>query len=199
MAVISLPSSLSPNGAKIALLDFGTVLRPFSGGPTQRLNRLGMRLGATLSFPPLRSDAEGLVLVSRLMQARADELLIDCPMADGSWTSAPNAKVKVTVTGGATLQIKTLPAGYVVSEGRVFSVVAGARRYTHIFAANGTADGSGDLTASVWPPMRATFTANDVIEMDAPKMQGHVVDDQLSWEMALARRTSLSFTLHEAR
>jgi len=198
---ITLPSSLSPRRVSPFLLDFGAVLTPFAGGPSQRINRLGMRLGAQVTMPPLRSDREGPLLVSRLVQARSDELLLDCPLVDGSWTSAGTPLVRVAVTGGTTLQIKGLPAGYALDEGRIFSLVRSAtgRRYVHGFAAQGTADGSGNATASVWPPMRTSFAVNDVIELATPKMQGHVVDDQLGWEMALARRTSLSFTVHESQ
>jgi len=197
---ITLPSSLSPNGVRPFLLDFGALLTPFGGGPTQRVNRLGMRLGAQVSMPPLRSDAEGLVLVSRLMQARSEELLLDCPLVDGAWPASGSPLVRVAVTGGTTLQLKGLPASYALAEGRFFSIVAASgRRYCHAFTAPGTADGSGNATMSVWPPMRTSFAVNNVIELAAPKMQGHVVDDQLGWEMSLARRTSLSFTVHESQ
>lgn len=199
MSTISLPSSPAPNGARPFLLDFGTLLRPFSGGPTQRLNRLGMRFGVTVTLPPMRSDAEGLIVVSRLLQARSQELLLDCPLVDGSWPTAGATKVKTAVSGGSSLVMKGFAASYLAGEGRLFSLVTGGRRYLHMMAADGTADGSGDLTASIWPPLRTAFAVNDVVEIDAPKMQGHVVDEQLAWEMALARRTSLSFTIHEAR
>ena len=197
---VTLPSSLSPNGVRPVLLDFGSVLTPFSGGPSQRVNRLGMRMGAQVSMPPLRSDAEGMTLVSRLMRARTDELLLDCPLVDGSWPASGTPLVRVAVTGGTTLQVKGLPAAYALAEGRFFSVVAtSGRRYCHAVATASTADGSGNATVSVWPPMRASFAVNNVIELDAPKMQGHVVDDQLGWDMSLARRTSLSFTVHESQ
>lgn len=200
MATITLPSSPAPNGARPFLLDFGTVLRPANGGPTQRINRLGMRFGVQVTLPPLRSDGEGLTVISRLLQARAQELLLDCPMIDGIWSSAGTApRVKVDVAGGTTLQMKGLVAGYALAEGRFFSIIHSARRYLHLAAAATTADGAGDATVSVWPPMRTNFAADDVIEIDAPKMQGHVVDDQTGWQMALARRSTLSFTVHETR
>lgn len=199
MALITLPSSPAPRAVRPILLDFGTLLRPFSGGPTQRINRLGMRLGAVVTMPSMRSDGEGMVIVSRLLQARQEELLLDCPLAEGNWPAAPNAKVRVVAAGGTTLQIKGLPAGYSLTEGRFFSLLVGGRRYQHFIAAPTAADGSGNAAASVWPPMRVPISVDDVIELDAPKMQGHVVDDQLGWEMALARRTNLSFTVHERK
>src|SRR3546814_1410678 len=73
MAVIVLPSDPAPNGATPMLRDFGGTLTPFLGGPEQRINRLGTRLGIRVSMPPMRNGDNGRIFVSRLLQARSEE------------------------------------------------------------------------------------------------------------------------------
>lgn len=194
---ITLPSDPAPNGATPFLVDPGGILTPFLGGPTQRINRLGVRFGVKVSLPPMRSDSEALVMLSRLLQARQDEMLLDCPLVDGNWPAAGAAQVRVAVTGGTTLQFKGLTPGLTIGEGRFFDIAHGARRYLHLLAAPMVVDGSGNAAASIWPPMRTAFAVNDAVNFDAPKMLGRVVDEQQSWDMALARRTSMSFTVVE--
>src|SRR3546814_6357232 len=77
MAVIVLPSDPAPNGATPMLRDFGGTLTPFLGGPEQRINRLGTRLGIRVSMPPMRNGDNGRIFVSRLLQAKQDRLLMD--------------------------------------------------------------------------------------------------------------------------
>jgi hypothetical protein len=180
-------------------MDFGSTQTPFLGGPSIRVNRLGMRFAARVSFPPLRSDAEGLIFISRLLQARADELLLDCPLVDGSFVAMGASKVKVAATGGTTLQIKGMNVGASAGEGRIFHVMHGGRPWLHMLSAGIDVDGSGEAVSSIWPPLRTAVSVNDVISFDAPKMQGHVVDERLAWDMALARRTSLNFTVEESQ
>src|SRR3546814_3371142 len=72
MAVIVLPSDPAPNGATPMLRDFGGTLTPFLGGPEQRINRLGTRLGIRVSMPPMRNGDNGRIFVSRPLQAKQD-------------------------------------------------------------------------------------------------------------------------------
>jgi len=141
MALISLPSNLVPNGASPFLLDFGSVLTPYNGGPTQRINRLGMRIGARFSMPPLRSQDDGLVLISRLMQAKADRLLIDWPLLGFDPGPVGPPLVRAAGAGGTALHLKGLPAGKVLKEGRPVPVIAGGRR-SFPFSTGATAKGS---------------------------------------------------------
>lgn len=196
---ITLPSTPAPNGVQVSLVDFGGVQRPFLGGPTIRVNRLGLRFAARVTLPPMRSDAEGLVMVSRLIQARSSELLLDCPLVDGSFTATGLPKVKTAASGGTSLAIKNMTPGVSVGEGRIFHIMHGGRPWLHMLTALITADVAGEAVATLWPPMRTAVSVDDAVSFDAPKMQGHVMDDQLAWDMALARRTSLGFTVQESQ
>jgi hypothetical protein len=199
MSAITLPDGVRPNLIEPFLLDFGTVLTPFGGGPAQRINRLGMRMGARITIAPRRYAATGMALVSRLMQARAGRLLVRWPQPGFTPGSEGTPRVKVAVSGGTTLQIKGLPAGKALVEGQALSVVKD-QRYMHFMAAPGTTNGSGDLVASVWPPMRRAFAVDDVIEIAAPMIEGHVQPgEELAWRIAVDKMIDVSFTVHETR
>lgn len=70
MAVIDLPPWAVPNGASPSFLDFGGVLRPSTGAGLLRVDRLGSRYKAKLSFPPFTDQAQGRIIVSRLIRAK---------------------------------------------------------------------------------------------------------------------------------
>src|SRR5690606_6421862 len=100
---ISLPSTIVPRQVDPFLLDFGHVLTPPSGGPAQRINRLGLRIGGNFTIPPKLYRGEGRVLVSRLMQAKTDRLLLQWPQPGLVIGSEGTPRVRVAVSGGTTL------------------------------------------------------------------------------------------------
>lgn len=199
MAVIVLPSDPAPNGATPMLRDFGGTLTPFLGGPEQRINRLGTRLGIRVSMPPMRNGDNGRIFVSRLLQAKQDRLLMDWPQP-GFTIGAPGSPlVSTAASGGTALAIKSLTPSYAIREGQFFSIVHGGRRYVHMFTASVVASGTGTVTASIFPPLRTSLSVNDVVEIAAPKIEGHVLPgEELSWQLALDHTTGISFSVMEA-
>jgi len=196
---IDLPTTRAPQGATPFLRDFGGVLTPFLGGAEQRINRVGTRFGIRVSMPPLRSATDGMLFVARLNQAKLDRLLMRWPL-NGFAPGSPGApKVSAATSGGSVLPIKTLAAAYAVKEGQFFSIVHGGRRYVHMFAAAATADGSGNLSALIFPMLRSALAVNDVIEIAQPMIEGHVLPGhELNWQMSIDRFLSLSFSVAEA-
>lgn len=197
---ISLPTSPALSGPSTPFLfDMGGMLTPFLGGPVQRINRIGTRFGIRVVTAPLRTDTDGRLFVARLAQARLDRLLMRWPL-DGFNPGSPGTpKISATTSGGSTIPLKTMTAGYQVKEGQFFSIVHGGRRYVHMFAADGTVDGSGNLSALIFPMLRTSLSVDDVVEIAQPMIEGHVSpDDELNWEISLARRTSIQFSVVEA-
>ncbi|CAN5334623.1 hypothetical protein BH10PSE12_BH10PSE12_02650 [soil metagenome] len=198
MTVITLPSDLVPNSASPFLRDFGGVLTPFLGGPEQRVNRLGMRLGLRCTMPPKLYRTSGRILVSRLMRARQDRLLMKWPLLGFNPGSFGAPLVSSIVTGGTALPIKGLTAGYVMLEGQPLSVIHAGRRYMHMASGDGTANGSGNLTAGVWPPIRVSLSVNDVIEL-VPMIEGLVAPgEEISWQMSIDKMVDVSFSVVES-
>lgn len=195
---IDWPDTIIPASATPFLRDFGGVLTPFLGGPEQRINRLGMRLGLRVTLPPMSFEV-ARVAVSRLMQGKAQRMVMKWPLAGFTPGSPGTPLVRVLVNSGTTLQIKGLSASYAFREGQPISVVAGGRRYVHLIVASASANGSGDTTVSVWPPIRAAFSVNDVVEIATPRIEGHVLPgDELSWQIGVDRAWSMDFNLVEA-
>lgn len=201
MTALSLPATAVPNAVDPYLVDFGGVLTPFLGGPSQRINRLGMRMAGRFSLPPKLYGTQGRVIVTQLMRAKAGTLIMPWPQPGLTIGSEGTPKVKVAVSGGTSLQIKGLPASKALVHGQYLSIVKAATgiRCLHALTADATANGSGDVTVSVWPPMRTSFAVNDVIEIAAPKIEGHVQVDELGWSISVDKMTAIAFTLVEAK
>lgn len=199
MTTIALPTSPAPNGAQPLLRDFGGVLTPFLGGPEQRINRVGTRFGLRVTLPPMRSADAGRIYVSRLLRGRQDRVLMRWHLLDFSPGNPGAPKVSAATSGGMSLPVKGLTAGYTVREGQFFSIVHGGARVMHMASADGTADGSGNLTISIYPPLRVALAINDVIEMAQPMIEGLVSPgDELGWDMSINRHIGLSFSVMEA-
>jgi hypothetical protein len=196
---ITLPDGIVPNGAEPFLVEFGGVMQPFLGGPAQMINRMGTRLGVRFTIPPTVYADKGMALISRLMRAKSDRLVTEWHQPGFAPGTVGVPLVAAAVSGGTTLQIKGLPAGKVVREGQFLSVVRGSR-YLHSFAADGAADGSGNLSASVWPPIRTLLLVNDAIEIATPQIEGHVSPgDELNWRISVERLVDVSFSVVESK
>jgi len=196
---LTLPDGVVPNSAEAFLVDFGGVMRPFLGGPAQQINRMGMRLGVRFTVPPTVYADKGMALVSRLMRAKSDRLLVEWyqPGFEPGAVGAP--LVAAAVSGGTTLAIKGMLPDTAVREGQFLSAVRGSR-YLHSFSADGVADGAGNLTASIWPPIRELFLVNDPIEIPVPQIEGHVLPgEELSWRLSVERLLDVSFSVVESK
>lgn len=198
---ISLPTSprcMAPSTPY--LRRFGGVLSPFLGGPEQLINRLGTRWGQRVVFPPMRSAEEGRLFVSRLVQAGESSLLMrwEGEEVDKGDCGAP--QISAAVSGGSIIPISGLPAGKLLKEGWFFSIIHGGRRYVHMFTADALANAAGAIaSATIFPMLRVPLTAGDVLEIELPMIEGLVQSgEELNWEMAIARRTNISFTMVEA-
>lgn len=199
MAVIELPDWVVPNNTVPYLRDFGGVLTPFLGGPEQRINRLGTRFGARLTLPPMRTRDQALIIHSRLIQAKSDRLIMEWHQPDFDTGVPGDVKVSAVVTSGTTLPLKGMSAGYVVKEGQFLSIIHASRRYLHFFTSDGTVGGGGTLTASIWPMLRTNLSVDDAVEISPPRIEGLVSPgDELSWQIAVERLASFSFTVAES-
>lgn len=199
MAIIELPDWAVPNNVVPYLRDFGGVLTPFLGGPEQRINRLGTRFGVRVTLPPMRTRDQALIIQSRLIQAKSDRLRMEWYQPDFD-TGAPGAaKVSAVVTSGTTLPLKDMTAGYVVKEGQFLSIIHAGRRYMHMFTADATVGVDNAVIPAVWPMLRTNLSINDVVELAPPRIEGLVSPgDELSWQIAVDRLASFSFTLAES-
>lgn len=194
---ILLPPKPAIRTAAPRLLDFGAVLTPPGGGPSQRLNRLGNRFAVDVVAATSRSGAEGRILVARLMRALTEGVLL--PFWQGLDVGTPGTpQVNGGGQQGSTLQLKGFTSGYAVREGQFFSIIYGGRRYLHAAAADVTASDTGTMALPIVPMLRISPNDGATCEFVQPMIEGFLAGNQVQWQLQLAPYTDVSFTVTEA-
>ncbi len=195
---IALPTWPAPAGAEPWLVDFGGELVPFLGGPVQRINRLGTRLGLRVTMPPMRGDV-ARQFQTRLLRAKFDRALLEWPLLDLDPGAPPNPQINATSSGTA-VSVKGLGSGYQVVEGQPLSIIHGGRRYVHLATGSVVANGAGVAAIGVFPPSRVTYSVNDTVEIVTPIIEGLVSPgDELGWSLAVEHTMGFSFSVVESK
>lgn len=195
--MVELPGDVAPNGATMALLDFGMTLRASTGAGSVRLNRKGSRWRANVSLPPM-SMTKGRVVIARLAKAKREGLRIPFPLLESQ--GAPGSPV-VDGAGptGHTLPVRGLKPGYAAMEGYWLSIEdADGQHYLHTLTAAVRADASGDATLTIEPELRAVFADGASIHLAAPMIEGFVQGEEWGWAIPLDRLIRIEFPLEEA-
>jgi hypothetical protein len=196
--MIELPVSPAPAAATPYMLDFGTLLRPSLGGPTQKVNRLGNRFGISVTMPPMKSPKLGRIWLSRLIQAQSEGARMRWPL-QGFDAGAPG-DIKVSGTGqlGSSLSVKEGEPDYYLREGQFFSILTGGRHYLYMIATEDFigSDGSA-LIDKIAPMIRAAHLDNDPLFLGPPMIDGVVIGDRREWEWSIANLTGLQFEIQE--
>lgn len=197
MAVIELPDWAVPNGATPALIDFGGVLRPSTGGALLRVDRQGSRYKAGLTFPPFDDPAHGRVIVSRLIRAKRLGLRVEWPLL------APQEIEDAVVDGagqaGTSIAIRGLTPRRVVREGFWLSLVrADGQHFLHNAAGQVLADAAGRANLRLSEMLRWPFADGDKVKLVRPMIEGIVDGDEQAWAISVEKFVSIEFTVEEA-
>lgn len=194
--MITLPAAPAPRSIEPALIDFGSVLKPPTGGKADRLNRKGNRYRALVSIPPMVA-ADARIFIARLLRAKTEGLRIALPLLVPQ--GSPGAPV-VNGAGqaGTTLNVRGLTAGYVAAEGYWLSVVdASGQHYLHNLGASSTASGGGTAALTITPELRVPFADGATIHLAAPMIEGLVQGEEWGWTLLADRLVPLEFALEE--
>lgn len=197
---VALPTSPQAVDASPRFLFAGGEQRAPFGGATIQIEWLGSRFALDVSLPPMTA-AVGRVWVSRLIRGLADgSVTLAWPQPDFTPGGNANAAVKTAVSGGTTLALKGLAAStQQLREGQFFSIIHGGQRYLHFVAQSDvTADGSGERTITIEPPLRTPVSVNDVVELGTPTIQGMLVGNERTWTIDLALTYGVEFSIEEA-
>jgi hypothetical protein len=198
MASIVLPTCPIPNEVTPFLRTFGGILVPFLGGPDQAINRIGTRMGLRVIMPSLDND-EARPLYTRLMRGKQVGAILNYPLFDFDPGSPPSPHITAASTGTA-LRLGGLGAGYKLRDGQPLSVSRGGRWYLHFITGDVTADESGTVVASVFPPTRVAYGFADQVAIVAPKIEGNISPgDENSWQIALDNSIEIAFSIVESR
>lgn len=197
--MIILPTSPGARRATPGVLDFGGILEPSSGAATQRFNRQGNRYGVAFEMPPLKNSTDGRIWVNRLIRGQQEGARMEYPLLDFD----PGTPGAFVVDGGGqsgkTLAIKGGTPGYQFKEGQPFNLLISGEYYLDFIAADVAANGSGNAAITLSQMLRAQPANNDALLITQPVVEGWVVGNAVSWEIALERTIGISFEIHEAR
>ena len=132
-------------------------------GDVQTLELPGARWTMSFSFSALeRADAGIVEALFASMRGQANRLQVPVfgrSVPRGTWAGTP--KVTTGAQTGNTLDCYNFAAGATVKKGDLFNV--GSAGELKIITADGTADGSGLLTLTFEPPLRASPSADEFI------------------------------------
>ena len=198
--MIDLPTDVGPNSATPRLLDFGGFLQPGLGGEVQRLNRMGSRFAVAFTLPPLTNQKQGRIWVSRLIRGMTEGVRWTYPLLDFYPGAPGNFVVDGADQSGRTLQLRGGTPQYAFREGQPFNVVdANGQSYLHFIDELSAADATGAAEIAFSPMLRAPIPDGAALKISKPMIEGYVMGDQLSWQMAIDRTIGLSFEIQERR
>lgn len=194
---VTLPSDCVPNGVAASLIDYGGVQRPATGAAAQRIDRAGSRFRFDVSFPPMPNATTGRVVLSRLLRAKREGLLIEMPLPSAPQGPAGTPVVDGAGQSGTTLLVRGCLPYYAAKEGYWLAISNGSRSYMHNVAAPARADATGDLSLLITPALRYPFADGAAINLCNPVIDGFVVGEELGWQIDLAHNLGLSVTIEE--
>lgn len=183
--------------AEPELVDFGASLRPFLGGPSQRLDRLGTRHAITVQMPPMYAEGDGRKWVVRLIRAKQEDGFIRFPQIDFKVGSPGSPTIALPTEGGRVLSVTGGQPGYAVREGQALTVTSNGRKFFY-FASDATcfdANGAGTIELDV--PLREETTVGDRVNLAKPEIAGRIMEDGWKWTIETAGTVGLSFRIEE--
>ncbi|MED5545801.1 MAG: hypothetical protein VYD90_11170 [Pseudomonadota bacterium] len=202
--MILAPAEPYANGATPRVIDFGGFLEGAAGAQTQRANQLGNRYAVAFTLPPLENDHDGRIWVNRLLKGMQEGFRMEYPLLDfhpGTPNRSDGSPVVVDGGGqaGKLLVIRNLTPHYAFREGQPFSLEIEGQHYLDFIAENAIADAAGSVTIQLTQMLRKPPPDGAVLHIAKPMIEGFVMGDPVSWEIALNRCIGLSFEIRESR
>ena len=195
MAVIELPSFAVPSTVAPAFVDAGFTQRGVQSD--DYIPRKGGRYQIAFTFGPY--DAErARVMIARLIAGKQGGLRVKLPVLHNQAIGG-TPRLNGAVTGGRVIALDGLLPNAVLGEGFWLSLVKDGRHYLHSIGVGGTANGSGELSIELNELLRESFPDNTPVNIAQPQIEGLIEGDEFSWAVPRGRRTSIEFTIKEAR
>jgi hypothetical protein len=199
MTLVTLPDSPAPRSWTPRYIDFGLSMPPAAGGSVLRIDRPGNRYGASFEYPPMRAD-KAEIFISRFLQGKSAGVRIELPLLVPQ--GAPGNAVKVNGSGqsGASIAIDGITPGYVIREGFWLTIYDDdGTGYLHRATASVAANGSGQATVAIIPPLRTSFANNATVELAHPTIEGLVEGESYEWQYPLDRLIRLVIPMSESK
>lgn len=193
MATLILPTAPGFRASRFGLRSNTQSFESPLNRTVQTLELVGARWHGQYELPPMRRD-QAAVWISMLiaLQGRAGRFFgfdPDAKTPRGTWAGTP--LVNGASQTGSSLILDGFTASATVKTGDYFQVGTELKMIT----ADGTADGSGNLTISFAPSLRASPADNDPITSSNPTCTMMLVDDdQAAWDANEVSVFGLSFS-----
>lgn len=202
--MILLPAYPAPRSAVPRELDFGGFLEAPGGAETQRANHPGNRYATTFEMPVMENAKTGRIWVNRLIKGKKVGARIPYPLLDFD-PGAPNMPdgSPIVVDGegqsGVMLAVQNVWPGYAFLEGQPISLEISGQHFLDFVAEPTTAGADGKATIQLTNMLRKPPVAGSVLHVATPMMEGFVMGDEFSWQIAVERFFSISFEIRETR
>lgn len=193
---VALPDWPGPASATPRYLDFGRIMRPDTGSPAIRINRLGDRHGLRVTLPPLSVEL-GMRWVSKLIAAQREGAVYEWPLF-GFEPGVPGAVMADGGTGaGMSIAIRGGTPGYMFRDGQFLSIIIAGQRYLYSLRADALVAANGRVALPIQPMIRKTPPDGAVFEIVKPMIEGFVVGNAREWELMAQRCIGITFDIEE--
>lgn len=196
--MIDLPDFPSPNGADLAIQDFGAVLTPALGGPVQRVNRMGNRFRGSFTLPPMVTKT-ARAWQAALVQGISEGVRMPYPLLDFDPGVPGTVLVDTSGQAGMSLKVKGATPGYAFRKGQVFSILTGGKHHLYMVAIETIADASGNATLPLPIMLRRQHLNGDVCHFAEPMIEGFVSPDAAAWNLSLGNFVAMQFDINESQ
>lgn len=195
--MIELPRWAVPVDASPALLDFGGVLRPVLGGPIQKIDRAGSRYRVSLAFPPAEGEAEGRILIARMIRAKREGLRVPYPLPRAQPVAGAPV-VDGAGQSGSRLLVRGIQPRQSILEGWWMTVYrADGQGYLYNVGAV-IADADGRAAIPIAPMLRWPHANGDRVELVEPTIEGVVDGGEWGWSVDVENLVGIEATIEEA-
>jgi len=191
-----LPNSPAPASMTIGMVKAVNDLSPSFSGADQQIRRKGSRYAMTFTMPSM--DYVAALPWMTDLAAEGDTVVLEVCQPGLVVPAAGAPRVNGAGQAGAVLSIKGLPAGYSIRKGQFFSVISSGQRYLYRAAQAATATAGGVASVPLQTMLRRPPNADDVVEIDAPMIEGFV-RDLTDPEVGVDHEVVLTFTIRERR
>lgn len=193
---LSLPNYPAPASMKVGMVKAANDLSPAFSGADQQIRRKGSRYSLSFTMPSLTYEA-ALPWMTDLA-AEGDTVVLEVVQPGLALPPAGAPVVSGTGHAGSALPVRGLTANYVIRKGQFLTVITAGQRYLYRAAEATTADGLGAATVQLQTMLRRPPVNGDVVEIDAPKIEGFV-RDYADPEVGVDHEVVLTFTIRERR
>lgn len=180
----------------IGFVDAGGIASGALGGPSDIVDRPGLRFRASFVTPQLNME-DARIFQTLLEQGLRDYVSYPFPLDFRPLPSGPSTSVNGTNPAGSTISLQGFLWGYTFKEGQPFAIKdSNGFGYIHRAKAPVTFP-AGSGTVSIWPWTRKTFINGHDVEIEKPRIRG-----VLSWEgsdQGAFGARSFGFSITEAR